>query len=82
MLDLYAFYGSSPLDTCARSYCFDSGLGFLCLDLLAGGSPAASNFLLVRQKKVSRRRATPGQQSPAQLTTNKNTTEPMAGTKP
>ena len=58
MIYFHAFYCSSPLDTCASSYCFDSGLGFLCLGLLAGSSPAASNFLLLRQKKVTKEKAT------------------------
>jgi hypothetical protein len=31
---------------------------FLCLVLLAGGCPAASNFLLLRQKKVTKEKAT------------------------
>ena len=35
----------------------DLGLGFLCLDLLAGGCPAATRFSLLRQRKVSKRKA-------------------------
>ena len=37
---------------------FVLGLGFFCVDLLAGGCPAASNFLLLRQKKVTKEKAT------------------------
>jgi len=33
-------------------------LGWLFLDWLAGGCPAASNFLLLRQKKVTKEKAT------------------------
>ncbi len=53
--DFYAFYGCSALFICASSYVIYSNPGFLCLDLLAGGRPAA------KQKKVTCRRATPGQ---------------------
>ena len=57
--DFYAFYGVCACPACAGSSLIDSGfwgsslvwlgvdlrLGFFCMDLLAGGSPAASNFL-------------------------------------
>jgi len=35
-----------------------SWLGYRCLHLLAGGSPAATHFSLLRQRKVSKRKAT------------------------
>ena len=67
--DFYAFYGVCACPACAGSSLIDSGfgsawlgvdlrLGFFCMDLLAGGSPAASNFLLLRQKKVTKEKAT------------------------
>jgi hypothetical protein len=54
--DFYAFYGSSACSACASSYLIDSC--FRCLHLLAGGSPAATHFSLLRQRKVSKRKAT------------------------
>jgi hypothetical protein len=59
MLLLLAFYASSPLDTGAASYVIDSVFGFLVLVWLAGGSPAASHFLLLRQKKSNQRKGDP-----------------------
>ena len=70
--DFYAFYGICAFPACVGSSLIDSGfggsslvwlgvdlrLGFFCMDLLAGGSPAASNFLLLRQKKVTKEKAT------------------------
>ena len=67
--DFYAFYEVCACPACAGSSLIDSGfgstwlevdlrLGFFCMDLLAGGSPAASNFLLLRQKKVTKEKAT------------------------
>jgi len=56
MLRFYAFYGSSALPACAYSYLIDSG--FRCVGWLAGGSPAATHFSLLRQRKVSKRNAT------------------------
>ena len=54
--DFYAFYGDFACSACVGSYLIDSG--FRCVDLLAGGCPAASNFLLLRQKKVTKEKAT------------------------
>ncbi len=54
--DFYAFYGSCACPTCASSYLINSG--FLCVGWLAGGSPAATHFSLLRQRKVSKRKAT------------------------
>ena len=67
--DFYAFYGVCACPACVGSSLIDSefgsawlgvdlGLGVFCLGLLAGGSPAASNFLLLRQKKVTKEKAT------------------------
>jgi hypothetical protein len=56
--DFYAFYGSSALDTGVSSYLINSGLDFFFVGLLAGGSPAATHFSLLRQRKVSKRKAT------------------------
>jgi hypothetical protein len=70
--DFYAFYGVCACPAFASSYLIDSdsggstsawlrvdlGLGLRCLGLLAGGSPAATYFSLLRQKKVSKRKAT------------------------
>ena len=70
--DFYAFYGFCACPACLGSYLIDSdsgvsasawsgvdlGLGFLCLGLLAGGCPAATHFSLLRQRKVSNRKAT------------------------
>jgi len=70
--DFYAFYGVCACPVFASSYLIDSdsggstsawprvdlGLGLRFLGLLAGGSPAASNFLLLRQKKVTKEKAT------------------------
>ncbi len=70
--DFYAFYGVFACPVFASSYLIDSdsggstsawprvdlGLGLRFLGLLAGGSPAASNFLLLRQKKVTKEKAT------------------------
>ncbi len=58
MLLSYAFYGSSAVSVCADSYVIYSGFGYRFLVLLAGGSPAATHFLLLRQKKVSKEKAT------------------------
>ena len=72
MLPFYAFYASFACPACGGSSLIDSGfnasslawpgvdlgLGFRCVGLLAGGSPAASNFLLLRQKKVTKEKAT------------------------
>ena len=57
--DLLVFYGSSPLDTRASSYVIDSMFGFLVLVLLAGGSPAASHFSLLRQRKSNQKKGDP-----------------------
>ena len=54
--DFYAFYAVCACPACVFSYLIDSGLR--CMDLLAGGCPAASNFLLLRQKKVTKEKAT------------------------
>ena len=68
--DFYAFYRGYDFPACVGSYLIDSGSGgsgspwvdlnlsFLCAGLLAGGGPAASNFLLLRQKKVTKEKAT------------------------
>ena len=70
--DFYAFYGVCAFPACVGSYLIDSGfrasslvwrwvdlsLGFRGGGLLAGGSPAATHFLLLRQKKVSKEKAT------------------------
>jgi len=56
MLLSYAFYGSNACSACAGSYLINSG--FRCLHLLTGGSPAATHFSLLRQRKVSKRKAT------------------------
>ena len=45
-------------ELCHFGFCAGSWLGFLGCDLLAGGSPAATHFLLLRQKKVSKEKAT------------------------
>jgi len=45
-------------DLCPFGFGVGSLLGFLGCDLLAGGSPAATHFLLLRQKKVSKEKAT------------------------
>ena len=49
-------YGFCACPACVGSYLIDSGGRFL--DLLAGGRPAATHFLLLRQKKVSKEKAT------------------------
>ena len=54
--DFYAFYAVCACPACVFSYLIDSVLR--CMDLLAGGCPAASNFLLLRQKKVTKEKAT------------------------
>ena len=54
--DFYAFYGVCAYPACVGSYLINSNLR--CLHLLAGGGPAASNFLLLRQKKVTKEKAT------------------------
>ena len=56
MLLFYAFYGAGACPACVSSYLIDSG--FRCFGLLAGGSPAATHFSLLRQRKVSKRKAT------------------------
>ena len=70
--DFYAFYGFCACPVCLGSYLINSnsgvsasawsgvdlGLGFLCFGLLAGGCPAATHFSLLRQRKVSKRKAT------------------------
>ncbi|CDS54576.1 hypothetical protein [Polaromonas sp. CG9_12] len=56
MLLFYAFSAACACSACAGSYLI--GSGFRWLHLLAGGSPAASNFLLLRQKKVTKEKAT------------------------
>ena len=70
--DFYVFYGFCVCFACVSSYLFDSDfkilalgwpgvdlvLGGFCLSLYAGGSPAATHFLLLRQKKVSKEKAT------------------------
>ena len=68
--DFYAFYGVCACPACSGNCLIDSGsggsawpgadlgLGFLCVGLLAGGSPAATHFSLLRQRKVSKRKAT------------------------
>ena len=58
MLLLSAVYGSSPMGTGVGSYVIYSGFNYRFFVLLAGGSPAASNFLLLRQKKVTKEKAT------------------------
>ncbi len=55
MSDFYVFYGISTCPACATSYLISSS--FRCLHLLTRGSPAASNFLLLRQKKVTKEKA-------------------------
>ncbi len=54
--DFYAFYGCGACAVGGCSYCINSG--DLFVDLLAGGRPAATHFLLLRQKKVSKEKAT------------------------
>ena len=54
--DSYAFYGCGARALGGCSYLIDSGC--LCFGLLAGGRPAATHFLLLRQKKVSKEKAT------------------------
>ncbi len=54
--DFYAFYGVFACPACVSSYLIDSG--FRCVGLLAGGCPAATHFSLLRQRKVSKRKAT------------------------
>ena len=54
--DYYAFYGSCACSAFLGSYLIDSK--FFCFDLLAGGSPAATHFSLLRQRNVSKRKAT------------------------
>ena len=56
MLLSYDFYGSNACSACAGSYLINSG--FRCLHLLTGGSPAATHFSLLRQRKLSKRKAT------------------------
>ena len=70
--DFYAFYSSCARTSCVGGYLIDSDfvasvlarsgvdsrLGFRCCDLLTGGCPAATHFLLLRQKKVSKEKAT------------------------
>ena len=54
--DFYVFYGFCVCSACVSCYLFNSsafGLG-----LYAGGCPAATHFLLLRQKKVSKEKAT------------------------
>jgi hypothetical protein len=58
MLLFNGFSDSSPLFMGASSYVIYSVFGFLLLGLLAGGSPAATYFSLLRQRKVSKRKAT------------------------
>ena len=53
-----AFYATCPMNTGMSSYLIDSELGFPLSAGLAGGSPAATHFLLLRQKKVSKEKAT------------------------
>ena len=55
--DFCAFYGFCFSPACVSSYLTNSG--FRCLGLLAGGCPAATHFSLLRQRKVSKRKATP-----------------------
>ena len=52
-----AVYGSSPVSMGVGSYLFDSEFSFR--SPLAGGSPAASHFLLLRQKKSNQRKGDP-----------------------
>ena len=47
--DFYVFYGFCACPACVGSYLIDSG--FRCMGLLAGGSPAATHFLLAKQKQ-------------------------------
>ena len=54
--DFYAFYEFCALSICVSSYLIDSG--DFCVGSYAGGSPAATHFLLLRQKKVSKEKAT------------------------
>ncbi len=54
----YAFYASSPGKSVIVRYLIDSGFGFPFDAGLAGGSPAATHFSLLRQRKVSKRKAT------------------------
>ncbi len=49
------FYGFRPMDMRASSSFINSGF---CLDVEAGSCPAATHFLLLRQKKVSKEKAT------------------------
>ncbi|MBC7454710.1 MAG: hypothetical protein H7335_13590 [Massilia sp.] len=78
--DFHAFYAVCAYPACVSSYSINSG--FRCVGLLAGGSPAATHFLLAKQKKVTCRRATPGQQNQAKLTEAANKTTPSTGAKP
>ena len=54
--DFYVFYGVCACPACVGSYLIDSS--FRCMGLLAGGCPAATHFSLLRQRKVSKRKAT------------------------
>ena len=66
--DFYDFYGFCACPACVGSYLINSGfdassliwprvdlleLGFRCMDSLAGGCPAARDFLLAKQRKAS-----------------------------
>jgi hypothetical protein len=57
--DFLTIYASSPMDMGVSSYVIYSIFGFLFLVWLAGGSPAASHFLLLRQKKSNQRKGDP-----------------------
>ena len=54
--DFYAFYEFCAVSICVSSYLIDSG--DFCVGSYAGGNPAATHFLLLRQKKVSKEKAT------------------------
>jgi hypothetical protein len=72
--DFDVFYGYFACRACVGSYFIhsgygastlpwpwpwvDFGMGLRCLGLLAGGCPAATHFSLLRQRKVSKRKAT------------------------
>ena len=49
------FYASSLMDICASSFLIDSVVN---LSEIAGSRPAASHFLLLGQKKVTKEKAT------------------------
>ncbi len=62
---VYTNRSQNPLDSGAICYGFYSESSELIAGELAGGSPAATHFSLLRQRKVSKRKATPLPATPA-----------------